>query len=410
MCNRTGVAVGRQVRLDANYWRRHARQPVEFAKSVRSLADLGCALLVEVGPQPVLAAAALRAWPDTERRPETIASLRRRGSDQRHIRDALAQAYVAGHRPDFAAVAPVTGRKVDLPTYPFQHRRFWYSTSPASGPTDAARTETVRLLEEGSIEELAALVGAATGDDKTVDALKQLAAQHNQERSSQTIADARYELGWEKSAITASAIDPIEGLTWLLIADDAEIVAPLADLLTAHGHRHRIVAMPGSDAEEEQLEAALHTAAAEEPVLRIVHLGGLDSDGAPSARSLDRMQHRVLSGTQRIVRAALAAGIEAPIWMVTRGAQRVTRADTVSPVQSSLWGFGRTASYEHPQVWGGLADMTAGGPDDWAGLIAHITGGAAGEDQIALRDGAVYLARAVPAPGSADLGTAGTTL
>ena len=77
VCNRTGVAVGRQVKLDANYWRRHARQPVEFAKSVRSLAELGCALLLEVGPQPVLTAAALRAWPDTERRPEAIASLRR---------------------------------------------------------------------------------------------------------------------------------------------------------------------------------------------------------------------------------------------------------------------------------------------------------------------------------------------
>ena len=105
------------------------------------------------------------------------------------------------------------------------------------------------------------------------------------------------------------------------------------------------------------------------------------------------MQHRVLSGTQRIFRAALAAELEVPIWLVTRGAQRVTRADTVSPVQSSLWGFGRTASYEHPQIWGGLADMAAGRPDDWPGLIAHILVAAGGEDQLALRDGAVYFAR-----------------
>ena len=118
VCNRTGVAIGRQAKLDANYWRRHARQPVEFAKSVRSLAELGCALLLEVGPQPVLTAAALRAWPDTERRPEAIASLRRRGSDQRQISDAFAQAYVAGHRPDFAAVRTSEGpqgRSAHLP-------------------------------------------------------------------------------------------------------------------------------------------------------------------------------------------------------------------------------------------------------------------------------------------------------
>ena len=35
--NRTGAALGRSVKLDGAYWRRHARQPVEFAKSVRTL-------------------------------------------------------------------------------------------------------------------------------------------------------------------------------------------------------------------------------------------------------------------------------------------------------------------------------------------------------------------------------------
>jgi len=64
VCNRTGATLGRSVKIDGAYWRRHARQPVEFAKSVRTLADLGCKVLLEVGPQPVLTAAALRAWPD----------------------------------------------------------------------------------------------------------------------------------------------------------------------------------------------------------------------------------------------------------------------------------------------------------------------------------------------------------
>ena len=90
-------------------------------------------------------------------------------------------------------------------------------------------------------------------------------------------------------------------------------------------------------------------------MLRILHLAGLDPDGAVSARSLERMQHRVLSGTGRVFRAADAAGVRLPIWLVTRGAQRVTSADAVSPMQTCLWGFGRTAALEHPQLWGGLA-------------------------------------------------------
>ncbi|MDT5211269.1 MAG: hypothetical protein QOF67_3684, partial [Mycobacterium sp.] len=72
VCNRTGAALGRNAKLDGPYWRRHARQPIEFAKSVGTLADLGCALLLEIGPQPVLTASALRAWPDPATAPQAI--------------------------------------------------------------------------------------------------------------------------------------------------------------------------------------------------------------------------------------------------------------------------------------------------------------------------------------------------
>ncbi len=113
-------------KLDGAYWRRHARQPVEFAKSVRTLADLGCKVLLEIGPQPVLTAAALRAWPDPATTPRAIASLRRNTADHRQITEALADAYVLGHLPDFGAVRQGPARKLDLPTYPFQHRQYWY--------------------------------------------------------------------------------------------------------------------------------------------------------------------------------------------------------------------------------------------------------------------------------------------
>ena len=61
-------------------------------------------MLLEIGPQPVLTAAALRAWPDPATAPRAIASLRRNIADHRQITEALANAYVAGHRPDFGAL------------------------------------------------------------------------------------------------------------------------------------------------------------------------------------------------------------------------------------------------------------------------------------------------------------------
>ena len=105
------------------------------------------------------------------------------------------------------------------------------------------------------------------------------------------------------------------------------------------------------------------------------------------------MQHQVLSGTRRLFRAAAAAELRTPIWLVTRGAQRVTSADAVSPAQSGLWGFGRAASLEYPRLWGGLADLSGRGGLDWSRLIDQLVAAPVGEDQIALRDQAVYVPR-----------------
>jgi acyl transferase domain-containing protein len=398
VCNRTGAALGRSVKLDGSYWRRHARQPVEFAKSVRSLAELACKVLLEVGPQPVLTAAALRAWPDPATAPRAIASLRRNTADHRQITEALADAYVVGHAPDFAAVSG-PGRKVDLPTYPFQHRQYWF-TEKRVRPTNqisAASSETVRLLEDGRVEELAKMLDGASGNRQTVDVLTKLAAQHNRQRHGRSIADDRYEIRWEKSV--AGVPETGDGSAWLIIGDDADAVQPLVEVLTAHGHRHQSLPLPVNDADEERLETALRAAAADESALCILHVAALGSDTAPSMQSLLRMQHRVLAGTRRLFRAAVAAELRTPMWLITRGAQHVTDADTVAADQSCLWGFGRAASLEYPQVWGGLADLAHGGADEWSLLIRQIVAApcdsAMREDQVALRDQALYVPRLV---------------
>lgn len=396
VCNRTGSALGRNAKLDGAYWRRHSRQPVEFAKGVATLAELGCALLLEVGPQPVLTAAALRAWPDAATAPKAIASLRRNVADHRQITEALGGAYVAGHLPEFGALAQQSAHKVNLPPYPFEHRQYWFSdnqSKPVSSPSrgNATRTGAVELLEDGRIDELAALLDGTSVGQATAEVLRKLAAQHNLQRSTQSLVDVRYEIRWEKltGASTAAAGD----VTWMLIGDAAE-AAPLADSLTAAGHRARVLALPASDGDEEQLAAELRTAAADGTALRIVHVCALESD-SPSMRSLLRMQHSVLGGTQRLFRAAAATELRAPIWVVTRGAQRVIESDNVSPEQSSLWGFCRAAALEYPQVWGGLVDLAGSGAENWPQLIAHVAAASPAEDQIALRGSETYFPRLV---------------
>ncbi|MCH9667178.1 MAG: SDR family NAD(P)-dependent oxidoreductase [Actinomycetia bacterium] len=420
--NRTGDALGRSVKIDGAYWRRHARQPVDFAKSVSTLANLHCKVLLEIGPQPVLTAAALRAWPDTVPAPRAIASLRRKTADPRQMAEAVADAYVSGHLPDFAAFRQPHARKLDLPTYPFEHRQYWFSDNrPADASEDldrsrqqqggrGARTETVRLLEDGRFEELAALLDGPNGDDRTLNVLRELAAQHNRQRTTQSIADDRYEFRWEQaSEPVVSGAQAGEKSAWVIVGDDPDAAQPLIDVLTDGGHRHQFLELPVSDADEEKLADVLRAAAAQDPQLRIVNVAALEAPSAPSMRSLLRMQHRILGGTRRLLRAAVTAELRAPIWMVTRGAQRVTDGDSVSPDQSCLWGFGRAAALELPQVWGGLADLAEGTAEEWSHLVSRIvtsSGAAVREDQIAVRNRAVYvprLARPAELPSGAPL-------
>ena len=402
--NRTGAAIGRSQKLDGNYWRRHARQPVEFAKSVQTLSDLGCKVLLEIGPQPVLTAAALRAWPDPATTPRAIASLRKNTADHRQITEALADAYALGHLPDFGAVQQGPARKLDLPTYPFQHRQYWFRENrelPTQQRHVSATSETVRLLEDGKIEELAALLGGAGDDQQTLSVLTKVAAQHNAQRKTKSISDARYEFRWDKINAAASNRTAAEPATWLLIGENGDAVGPLIEALTALGQQHRMLGLPTSDADEQELTAALRAAADESPALRIVHVAALEADGVPSAQSLARMQQQVLGGARRLFRAADAAELRAPIWLLTRGAQRVTDTDTVSPEQTALWGFGRAASLELPQLWGGLADLAAGTADEWSQVINQVAAESRREDQFAVRDRAVYVPRLVRRAGQA---------
>ena len=360
VCNRTGAALGRNARLDGAYWRRHSRQPVEFAKGVATLAELGCGLLLEVGPQPVLTATALRAWPDQAGAPKAIASLRRTVADHRQITEALAGAYVAGHLPDFQALVPQSAHKVNLPPYPFEHRQYWFSEH---------WRDTVKARPRG---------GAPAGASAPAPA------------TAPTTGDVRYEIRWQNLAPASPAA--AGELSWLVIGEAAE-TAGLVGALRAAGHPHRVLPLPASDADEEALVAALR--AESTPALRIVHVAVSDSESA-SMRSLLRMQHRILGGTQRLFRAAANADVRAPIWVVTRGAQRVTDSDTVAPEQSSLWGFCRTAALEYPQVWGGLVDLPGSADaDEWSRLIAQVAAATPGEDQIALRPNTVAVPRLV---------------
>jgi len=117
---------------DAEYWRRHLREPVRFADGMSRLRAEGHRVFLEIGPHPVLAALAAR---DTgalaaAEKPVYLGSLRREHDDWTELSRAQAGLFVNGVPMDRGAISGTPRlRPVALPTYPFEHHRFWIDPS-----------------------------------------------------------------------------------------------------------------------------------------------------------------------------------------------------------------------------------------------------------------------------------------
>ncbi|MFC8722607.1 SDR family NAD(P)-dependent oxidoreductase, partial [Kitasatospora sp. NPDC057198] len=116
--------------LDAGYWYASLRATVHFERAVRTLAAQGHQLFVEVTPHPVL----LGALNDTleETTAAVCGTLRRDDGGARRLLASLAEAYVNGATVDWTSVLPAA-EPVELPTYAFQHERYWPRAAPALG-------------------------------------------------------------------------------------------------------------------------------------------------------------------------------------------------------------------------------------------------------------------------------------
>ncbi|MFC4907613.1 SDR family NAD(P)-dependent oxidoreductase [Actinomadura gamaensis] len=110
----------------ADYWVRHVREAVRFADDVRKLADEGVTRFLEIGPDGVLAAMAQQTADGT-----MAASLRRDKPETASLFVGVGRLWAAGVPVDWNAVFDGRGaRRVQLPTYPFQRKRYWLLEQP----------------------------------------------------------------------------------------------------------------------------------------------------------------------------------------------------------------------------------------------------------------------------------------
>ncbi|NEW42936.1 SDR family NAD(P)-dependent oxidoreductase [Nocardia cyriacigeorgica] len=142
--NVTGDLVGSDL-TDPEYWVRQVRDRVRFAEGVDALVSAGVRRFVEVGPDAVLAAMVrecLAETPDAEAAAVVIAAARRTEVEPTRFVSALAQAHIAGIEVKWTELfAGSAVSRVSLPTYAFQHQRYWLT------PTRTGDAKTIGLDE-----------------------------------------------------------------------------------------------------------------------------------------------------------------------------------------------------------------------------------------------------------------------
>jgi mycoketide-CoA synthase len=112
-------------RLDADYWYRNLRQTVHFDQTTRTLVEDGYRRFVEVSAHPVLTASVEDTVGTTGVVDAVVlGTLRRDDGGVHRFLASAAELFVAGAAVDWPAILP-EGRRVPLPTYPFQHKRYW---------------------------------------------------------------------------------------------------------------------------------------------------------------------------------------------------------------------------------------------------------------------------------------------
>jgi acyl transferase domain-containing protein/NADPH:quinone reductase-like Zn-dependent oxidoreductase/acyl carrier protein len=331
----TGRLAGNML-TSSEYWRTQLRQTVRFRDGICALLDhddeLG--VLLEISPQASLAAAAASC---ASRPVRVISALRKGEQEVLEICSAAAELFTAGI--DLAWPAwPARGRRVALPSYPFERQRHWLATAPRPA-------------------------------------------------GEPPISDLLHRFEWLPLAMPLRA--PETPGAWLLIGG-GEAAPALINALRAAGQvaEHALLTADGHVANVECL--------IDEGWARIVHLGAFDADARLAEDGDLEAAWQVGVGSLHELAARFAGRTDAAmprLWCIGPQAWDVGAPDPhIRPLSAAIQGFAASVAIEYPDYRCISIDVG----DDWhPGLLAALLLSDTTETRIALRGKQLFCPRVV---------------
>ncbi len=369
LSNLTGTWIRAEEATDPDYWVRHLRCSVRFSDNLRTLIGAGGYVFAEVGPGHVLTGlVGAHAQPAESARPAPVAVPTMRGADDsaddtEMLVESLGRIWAAGAPVDWERFwAGEKRRRVPLPTYPYERRRFWVERNVADASGTAGPESDVGPFYLPTWRENPLAV-AADEQDAARGAL------------------------WVVLALPG---DPrIGGLIGLLREAGAEVIVAEPGDGFAAGPDGRYVIRADDPAGYGELFGAV--AARSPEAVRLVHAwtaGEPARDRTEAERAGEVLNHGFFSVLTAIQAAArLLGGTPVQACIVTSRMQDVAGDGDIEPAKAAVLGLVKVAGKEFGQIGCRSVDIdvTAAPAEVIAAqLLAEIAAGS-GSDQVAYR-------------------------
>ncbi|MCC3771706.1 type I polyketide synthase, partial [Streptomyces sp. UNOC14_S4] len=242
----TGEAVTDPQALSGPYWYDNLRNTVRLDAAVRAAVADGHTVFLECSPHPGLVVPLEDLVAEAGTGGGVLHTLRRGEGGPDRLVAALATAFAHGVPVDWARLLHRDGvRRVDLPTYAFQGRRYWLdpdsgtalpgrakrTAAPSGDPVDGTLWDTVTAADAQGLAELLDI----PEDAPLHEVLPALSAWRTSRKADAVVRSWRYAERWEPwTDAPTAAVGPTG--RWLVLAPaDDGLRAAVTDALTGGG-------------------------------------------------------------------------------------------------------------------------------------------------------------------------------
>ncbi|WP_370335937.1 type I polyketide synthase [Parvularcula marina] len=126
---------------ESAYWREQMLGPVLFLDAVSAAMADGFNCFIEVGPGSTLAALTMQSAEEEVSVITSLGPAKQPGDARATMLSALGKYWTKGGDINWDAVQPGAFRRVNLPTYPFDRKRFWVEPSDGAASTEPVSDE-----------------------------------------------------------------------------------------------------------------------------------------------------------------------------------------------------------------------------------------------------------------------------